>query len=326
MKILIIGGHFGTKPKSSGVINKIAKYFNMCDDVTVYNGGTIPELLAISAVGYKLILWFPDVGNTHIKIYPAKDTGAVLICSKMTRPDLVANPRLDAVSRIFKMNANAVVLISRKPGKKYEFELIDALNNTWGYKTNNITMLNEGINNLTKWTLTSKRHSLFKDESLQKLVDLTRQVADRFEADMGRYFGNCSTRCMKMFPSSRYFFSRRNVDKNRLEVKDMVATTELTYYGEHKPSVDTPVQLELYRNCFNINYFIHGHAHIPEQPETFEYFPCGDLREAPGIIELIKPHRFGIINLKNHGFLIYADTIDHLKAMVTLVKFVKEKQ
>jgi hypothetical protein len=218
------------------------------------------------------------------------------------------------------MHANAVILIS-KFEKKYYFELIDALNNTWGYKNDDINMLTAAINNLAIWTFESKRQSLYKDESLQKLVDLNRQVADQFEIDMGRYFGNCSTRCMSMFPSTRYYFSRRNVDKKYLEVKDMVATTDLSYYGENKPSVDTPVQMALYRERSRINYFIHGHAHIPNQPETFEYFPCGDLREVPGIIELIGSNTHGIINLKNHGFLIYASDLKELKALVTLVKF-----
>jgi hypothetical protein len=129
---------------------------------------------------------------------------------------------------------------------------------------------------------------------------------------------------MKMFPSTRYFFSRRDVDKNRLTVNDMVLVSDSTYYGTHKPSVDTPIQIELYKKCPHIFYFIHGHAHVPNQPTTSEYYPCGDLREVPGILQLIDHNRFGIINLKNHGFLIYADSIEHLKAMVTLVKFVKE--
>jgi len=320
MKILIVGGHFGTHPKESRIIKTIVKDFRISDDVTVINGGTIAKLLATSAAGYKLILWFPDLDNIHTKIYPVKDTGAVLICSKVSRG---TNARIEAVSRIFKMHANAVVLISEFE-KRYYFELIDALDNTWGYRNDDINMLTAAINNLAIWTFESKRQSLHKDQSLQQLVELNRQVADQFETDMGRYFGNCSTRCMSMFPSTRYYFSRRNVDKNRLAVKDMAATTDVNYYGETKPRVDTPVQAALYRQCSKINYFIHGHAHIPNQPETLEYYPCGDLREVPGIVALIGSNTHGIINLKNHGFLIYASNLIQLKALVTLVKFVKE--
>lgn len=323
MKILIVGGHFGAVPKKSGVIDKIAKRLNVTDDVTVTNGGFISDLATISATGFQLILWFPDVDNTILKFYPLKDQGAVLICSKVLRGTNQDFNRTQAVTRIFKMHGNAVVLISKKENQ-FKFELIDALNNTWDKPTTDIKKLCGTILNLAYWTFASKRHSLRKDQSLQQLVNLNRQVADRFQADMGRYFGNCSTRCMSMFPSTRYYFSRRNIDKNRLTVEDMVMVTDCSYYGKNKPSVDTPVQMQLYRECSKINFFIHGHAHIPDQPTTFEYFPCGDLREVQGIVKLIENNKYGIINLKNHGFLIYAETIEQLKAMVTLIKFAKE--
>ena len=247
MKTLIVGGRFGNIPKKSSVIKKITDSFNQNefqspDNTKIINGGTVTDLISISLTGFQLILWFPDIDNLESKHYPVKDQGAVLICSKVSRE---TNDRIQAVARIFKIHANAVVLISKEKNK-FQFELIDALDNTWGYKNDDINMLTAGIRNLASWTFASKRSSLYKDKSLEKLVNLNRQVADRFQADMGRYFGNCSTRCMSMFPSTRYYFSRRNVDKTRLEVSDMVMTTILSYYGENKPSIDTPVQMALY--------------------------------------------------------------------------------
>lgn len=59
----------------------------------------------------------------------------------------------------------------------------------------------------------------------------------------GRYFGNCSTRCEKMFPSDRhgkkYLVSKRNVDKSRITIDDLVLVNLngdiVEYNGVNKP-------------------------------------------------------------------------------------------
>jgi hypothetical protein len=318
--MLIVGGYFGPISKKSGIVKKLSDILQCSHTI---NGGT--DLQKISVKGHQIILWFPDVDNYIEKCYPQKDIGSVLICSKIVRP---AYSRPEMLSRIFKMHANAIILIS-KENNPFTFEFVDALNNTWN-KTSDLYSLANTINEFTKWTMASKRCSLQKDAVLEALTKLNRQVADRHEADMGRYFGNLSTRCMKMFPSTRFFFSKRNVDKTRITADDMVLVQDSdlfqpTYYGPDKPSIDTPVQLELYRQCPNLNYFIHGHAYIPGYPETEEYFPCGDLREVPGIIKLINEKHCGIINLKNHGFLIYATGLQQLIDLVEIVKFGEKK-
>lgn len=50
--------------------------------------------------------------------------------------------------------------------------------------------------------------------------------------------------------------------------------------------------------------------------DTQKYFLCGDLREATEVIEIIGNNKFGTLNLKKHGFLIYSDTIDNLKYII----------
>ena len=106
----------------------------------------------------------------------------------------------------------------------------------------------------------------------------------------------------------------------------MVFIENGTYYGSNKPSVDTPVQLELYKQCPQINYFIHGHSYIPGWPETEIYYPCGDLREVNGIVRLIKDRTSGIINLKDHGFLIYASDFAELWNLVEIIKFSRKEK
>ena len=363
-KIAIIGGSRG---KESGIINKLEEFFFLSHTdaatVSTYNGGGFPTDL----FGQDLVLWFPDIDNKEQKNYPVKDKGTVLICSKVMREDTT---RIDAVSRIFNMHGNAVVAISLQQWKRsctyckkqyncndkecskytgwhafllkhdFEFELIDALNNTW-CKTTNIAELVDKINALYKWTKESKRRSLKQYElkvnlgvpsrDLEKFININRKLALKVAEGCGnRFFGNYSTRCTKLFPSIRdkkvsiardmFFFSPRNTDKRFVEVNDLVLVDHEYYYNSRKPSVDTPVQLELYKHFPNINYMIHGHAYIKEAPTTDHYYPCGDLRETKEIIRLINrskhSSRYTKINLKNHGFLITACNLKHMQEQI----------
>ena len=95
------------------------------------------------------------------------------------------------------------------------------------------------------------------------------------------------------------------------------------YVGNNKPSVDTPSQMAVYECCNKINFMIHGHAFIDGANETDEYFLCGDLRESLDIIDEIEINdkNFGAINLKNHGFLIYSDTLDNMKELINGLTF-----
>jgi hypothetical protein len=134
-----------------------------------------------------------------------------------------------------------------------------------------------------------------------------------------RYFGNCSTRCMSTFPSIRcnehYLFSPRNINKTEITPDDMVLVNEDGYVGNKKPSVDTPIQIEIYKKFTNINYMIHGHAFFNQSaPSTEHYFPCGDLREVYEIFTLVYTDTdFFAINLKNHGFLIGSKTVEKME-------------
>jgi ribulose-5-phosphate 4-epimerase/fuculose-1-phosphate aldolase len=96
----------------------------------------------------------------------------------------------------------------------------------------------------------------------------------------------------------------------------------IEYYGESKPSVDTPIQISLYKDFPHVNYMIHGHTYVEGAEFTDNYFPCGDMREYYETRVLIN-QPFGVLNLVNHGFFMYADTLENLEEMVDKMVFME---
>jgi hypothetical protein len=336
MKILLVGGNFSgrtnfTQGRPSGVIRKLGEVFKEWELVIeVVNGGTLYELENIDIEPYDLVMWMANVDNKEPKKYPQKAKGSVLVISKLITGD---RTEMDAVARIFGMKANAVVGIRYSPegpgdnGKhRFKFKLMDALGNLWA-ETEDVKELADGILAFNHWTTGSKRvgTSRFYNDDLAEVVELNKVVADKFEKVKSRYFGNVSTRCMKMSPTKRaknntVFVSRRNVSKQRLMVDDMVLafydeSQNIKYVGDHKPSVDTPIQLAVYEQVPQVNYMIHGHAYVQYARFTTHYFTCGDMGEVDEVVSLMldERKRHGVINLRNHGFLIYADTLENLR-------------
>jgi len=325
MKIVIAGG--GADGKKSGVINKIKEAIcQEADDYTVYNG-SLPDSIS----GHDLVLWMPDISNDEEKNYPVKDKGAVLICSKVMREGYT---RLDAVTRIFRMHGNAVIAIYKEPGYPFKFELIDALANIW-YSGYDILDLCVSIMQLYKWTKDATRVSVPKAVEqkpvvlapLDDFIAINRKLAFKSAAQCGnRYFGNFSTRCTKLFPSHRddnvIVMSPRNVDKRTLTTDDMVQIVDGRYLGDRKPSVDAPVQMAVYEQVPDIRYMIHGHAYVKGVPMTNHYFPCGDMREVPETVELLKEGHTAI-NLRNHGFLLATKSLDDMAVLQETLDFNK---
>ena len=324
-KTLIVGGTFGIKPKQSAIVQNLANLLK----ADLVNGGTYEDLKNINLKNRNLIIWMANIDNKYEKTLLKKDKGTTLIISKVLRDNVT---EIDAISRIFNFRANAVIAIN-KSNSTFNFKLIDALGNVWS-DSDDLNSLKNSILNLKKWSSNSIREKTIQiiDANLYELVKLNTIVADNFEKIKGRYFGNCSTRCSKLFPSVRtensIFVSRRNVDKNRLTVEDMVKVYKhktIIYEGNHKPSVDTPVQLALYEKFSQVNYMIHGHTYIENADFTNEYFPCGDMREVNGIGKLIDKKTSGVINLLNHGFLMFSDNLMNLKTLINVSKLIERK-
>ena len=322
MKVSIVGGNFG-QAKTSKIIEEISKYLSKSSsEFEMLNGGEIENLPKY--LDSDLSLWMPNIENEEQKHYPIKKQGSVLICSKVMRDGY---KDVDAVSRIFKMHGNAVIAIY-KDKKPFVFRLIDALGNEW-YSGSSLEELSQSIISCYNWCKQSVRINTIQDDSLmeeehpflEKLIEINNMLANFVKKQCGdRFFGNISTRCQQLFPSTSSEFSMyvspRNSDKEVLASKDMVyINSSMHYKGSKKPSVDSPCQIEIYKRHPEIHYMIHGHAFIKNAPTTNEYYLCGDVREADEVSSLIKGN--GAINLKNHGFLIYAKTIEDLEAVVS---------
>ena len=328
MKTIIVGGGWSENPKRSGVIEKLSNQFEDCN---TYNGGILYNLQ--TRYDSDLIIWMPDISNEEVKHYPKKTTGNVLICSKVMREGY---KKIDAVERIFRMNANAVIAITKNG--MFSFHLIDALGNTW-YSGNSIEGLAIKIKELYDFTKAAIRVRTNRDsrkvpmwknnESIKEFIDLNTKLAERIQLACGeRFFGNISTRCQKLFPSIRVagiLVSPRNSDKRYLTPEEMVLCykkDDLNYYfGDKKPSVDSPIQMEIYGACPQINYMIHGHAFIKDAPFTSDYYLCGDLREAEEVKSIIGKNDHGFLNLKNHGFLLYSKNLEDLRELIDHLEF-----
>lgn len=319
----VIGGNLTT-----GRPSKIAQMIATNLGYNIFNGKRP------SRISGDVTIWMPHIENEEAKDYPVKDKGSILICSKVMRDGYT---NLEAVSRIFRMHGNAVIAIYRDDDV-FRFELLDALNNSW-CNTTSIDELCASIKVLISWTKGADRRSLkfggYLDlgnfTELDDFISINNRLADRVQASVGeRYFGNLSarmepTRCMRLFPAMRkdrdlFAFSPRNSDKSALTAGGMVAVQDGQYCSKRKPSVDTPVQMDIFDKYPDINYIIHGHAHVKHAPTTASYYPCGDMREVP-VTELILDAGYRVLNLKNHGFLICASTLDELERYIAAHTF-----
>jgi hypothetical protein len=338
---MIIGGTFD---KFGGKTSTIVKLLSKCLNMPAVNGGTIWTMGIRKYVKGSLNIWMPNVPNEEAKIYPVKERGSILICSKVMRP---GNTVHDAVTRIFKMNGNAVITITTDEEGIFKFALVDALGNIWA-ETRRVVDLARAIKQFVAWMNGVERvksirihrggkaftSAQFKkdinDYYLHVLCDLNKDMADRVEVAAGsRYFGNASTRCELMFPSIKLrenyiYVSKRNVNKERLSEEDFVlcrnapSSKDVVFMAENeedKPSVDTPVQLQLYDQLPNVVCMIHGHAYIKDAPTTASYWPCGDLREVKSAMQLLED-RTMCINLRNHGFLAIGTDLGSFETML----------
>lgn len=181
----------------------------------------------------------------------------------------------------------------------------------------------------------------------EKFLELVHGYADIFTGLMPplvnqeRFIGNCSMkpnpvigRCSKSMPSFRQdgvvFVSKRNIDKAQIQMEHFVPVwwdkdeNIIKYCGEDKPSVDTPIQVRLYDALPQIKYMIHAHCYIARDNPHAVYWtntvnPCGAIEEADEILDAIdrtcgsRAHRAYFINLRGHGSIIMASSIELLR-------------
>lgn len=327
MNVTIVGGNWDEKGgKKSGAVELLEIHFSLSflltgNDIKCYNGGNINDLP--KNIDGKLIVWMPNIENEIPKYYPSKGIGSCLIVSKVVRDIPNQHKYMDAVSRIFAMSGNAVIAIEREKGL-FKFTLIDALGNIWSSGTD-VRQLQESIIKFYDWHKDQQRISTKRNGGVDEFLKIVNENAKNVMNHSGnRYFGNCSTRCTKTFPSCKlndsvYLFSSRNVPKETINADDMVLVVDGKFVGSKKPSLDTPVQIELYKRLPNINCMIHGHAFLKTDNqdendnvcnvfETKHYYPCGDMREVDAVMEVLPNSEVlgFMVNLKGHGYLIGA--------------------
>ena len=360
--VLIVGGTFdkeGGKP-SKLIYNIHQEFLKEKDFITTCaNGGPVSglhDLVLPSVAAYDVVLWFANVPNDEDKLRDVKaiNPKTLLITSK--RNDDNKYTFAELISRALAIKANLTVEFSKQEDK-FNMMLFDPLGNVF-YDGLEVTELCSKLINRIKQLLTFTRVPSIQDTENEvpavpdeaEFFDFAHSCADIFHnlirpaKGTERFLGNMSFRCQNGFPSFRgengiIYVSRRNVDKSDINAGSFVPTyldEELNtkYFGEYKPSVDTPVQLRLYKLFPWANYMLHAHCYVDttDIPDTVQYntytpVPCGALEEVGEIWGpyVNKGHlweacynrqpRLVAVNLCGHGCILIASDVKILKEL-----------
>ena len=328
------------------------------------NGGTIDKLKKCleQTKDADIVFWFANVDNSEEKIRNVKEINprCMLITSK--RNDFVnpedKNPKRkydfeDLLQRALATKANLCFEFTKMGDKLFNIRVFDPLGCIWYDGTDIMNAVRQTVMRLYDLKSVTRRQSVHQDgnpditfnETDKKFLSFVRESAKTFHElmclpkDVKRFVGNASlrfktpTRCMNGFPAIRkddmILMSRRNVDKTGIDEDDFVPcyledNGNVAYFGDNKPSVDSPVQLRLFEEFPSIDYILHGHCYIKNALMTTSPVPCGAIEEIDEIMKVAK-HRCKasgetmqdiknfVLNLKGHGCLIMssADELDN---------------
>ena len=342
MKYLLVGGTFDREEgRTSGYLKKVHEYLSLLVDpmdITVYNGGnisTLHELVEHAVELASVVIWFPKLDNSESKLVghvKKNNPTCMLVASKFNDGKY---EDIDVVARALQVKANLIVEFS-KPNSLFESKILDPLGNIF-YQGSDIAQLTikmiKRVVELRNFTrIPSMRvQPYFEAANEPEFFDIATDYADVFHTLIHgvhptRFMGNLSFRCTHGFPSfraknDRIYVSKRNIDKREINSSSF-APVELggpadrvSYYGNDKPSVDTPIQTRLYKYYTNINYMIHSHVYIKTDLYTERMIPCGAIEEFTDIIDVVpnrKVNKF-FINLKGHGSIAFGRTVDDLR-------------
>ena len=362
-QMLIVGGtfdHDGGRP--SGLVRSIDKSIRekTTFDVTTVNGGWIEDLheeILPSVLGFDVVLWFANVSNDEVKLRDVKSINPKCILITSKRNDDGKYTFAELISRALAIKANLTIEFSKDPDGLFNMMLFDPLGNVF-YDGFMVDELCTKLLDRTKQLLMFTRVPSVQDTNEAPAVpeeteffSFAHSCADIFHnlirpaKGTERFLGNMSFRCQNGFPSFRgengiIYVSRRNVDKSDIGATSFVPTylddtNTVRYFGDNKPSVDTPVQLRLYKYFPWANYMIHAHCYVDIQDtpdvlgfSTTQPIPCGALEEVDEILEryvfwddLWKSYHNGetpqllAINLVGHGCILIAKDIEILKEL-----------
>lgn len=323
LKQLAVCGTFLTNDwKYSGYMGKLFANAN----INVINGACFDRLPNIlqTVKNYDIIYWFPDIPNDKEKLLSTikqLNPKCILVSSKNNTGEKYTHA--DLIARALHSKSNLLLELKKDSGI-----ICATLHDPLG----NVFVKDEGDIDKVRFTLLKRTHELAnftRAKSLKvgpalpppaksQFFNLVREYADKFHeiihaANKERLLGNASFRCERGFPGFRggdlLFVSRRNIDKRFIGSDGFVAVlanfndNTVKYFGDIKPSVDTPIQIKLFNYYKNIKYILHSHTYIHDAPFTKEVIPCGALEEFDHIKEMFpnNEHKCMFINLKGHG-------------------------
>lgn len=320
--------------------------------------------------GKSIVFWMPSVSNDEDKIRDVKKIAPRTLLVSSKRNDDGKYSFQELVNRSLGAKANLTIEFSRQSDGKYRMMVFDPLGTCW-YDGDDVdemmkatysrlrflgSITREGATRLEvadEKSVLSDIYSRRRDD-MEKFVEIVKEYAATFhrlvnpEEGVDRFLGNASTRgcfenfrCTKGgFPSFRdgnyIMMSRRNVNKETLSAEDFVPTfrdedEHLSYLGEAKPSVDSPIQLRLYEQLPHVNYMIHSHCYIEGAPFTSRPVPCGAIEETQEIMDVVwsmNPELDAgvyFVNLVGHGSIAMSRDIDGLESIDYVRRELPEK-
>jgi hypothetical protein len=353
--ILVVGGTFdqqGGKP--SGVIDKIVDVLKSRSDIILetYNSGHVDNIKVIinRCKTADITFWMPNISNSEEKIRNVKDVNPKTILISSKRNDDNKYSFAELISRALEMKSNLTIEFSKLNNKQFNMMVFDPLGNEYYNDTDITEMTNVLLNRAIKLVNFTRQPSIKVNGDApevpneEEFFTFARSCTTIFHnlinpsKDTTRFLGNMSFRCQNGFPSFRgengiVFVSRRNVDKSQISKEFFVPTyldknNVVKYYGDFKPSVDTPIQLRLYEKFPNMNYMLHAHCYFkaPKEfgvltPFTYNPIPCGAIEEVEEILSAIDyceedKTSFIAVNLIGHGCILMAEDVSYFTKLL----------
>jgi len=343
MRCLIVTGRFdedGGRPSKVGQTISSAVVLNKLQykEIRVCNGGNLNKIktLVKESMWYNVILWFPDVVTADetkwINDIKAQNKTCVLVTSKNNMAQKYSLP--DLIQKALRQRANLFMEIQKREDEGrvvFVARVLDPLGNMFLDWTEDFTVVADAIisrvDELRGYTRKASYPTysgpvLVPDE--EEFFELVRKSAVKFNTlipgatNVERFIGNASFRSDDLV-----YITKRNIDKTAINEKGFVAVNagseEVMYFDVHKPSVDTPIHLRLYKMYPEINYILHGHVYLQHITMTKEVIPCGSLEEADEIFKHYSHSNYISfrLNLKGHGFIALTNNVSGMYHMIT---------
>jgi hypothetical protein len=343
MNITMVAGNFSASGGSqSSWASKLATELTALGaTVSLMNGGSLTDLdgYARALPDSGVVLWFADVPNDQSKIVTdikVNHPKVLLVTSK--RNQLAKYSFSDLVAQALNTKSNLLVELTG-PTANVLATIMDPLGNLFLDQDPNIANVASALYQQLNILLSFTRQASVSvgaaktlgstpdvDKFIQIIVNQANSFHDLINPRSKRMLGNAAFRCESGFPAVKnvdgyIYVTQRNIDKALLTREAFVAiqpgSNGIEYFGSNKPSVDSPIQLALFAFFTKVKYILHSHTYIAGAPTTAHFVPCGAIEEVEEIKALnSNPNATNFcINLKGHGSLVLADSLDYLASV-----------